>query len=107
MQFKQYVPQASAASTTVTMDGNYAIHADFAMDQLAASDMNRNGLVGIVGDVPPFVLVVYQGDYAGYGGQVPGEDPNLPGDCNDDGLPSIIGDVPCFVDCVCFDSCGD
>lgn len=68
-------------------------------------DMNYDGFVSIIGDVPPFVQVVYFNDYEWYEQQFPGMDPVCPGDCNGDGFLSIIGDVPCFVDCVYFGNC--
>ena len=68
-------------------------------------DMNYDGLVSIIFDVPPFVQVVYYGDYAWYEEQFPGRDPVCPGDCNGDGFLSIVGDVPCFVDCLYFGDC--
>jgi len=65
-------------------------------------DMNWDGIVSIVGDVPPFVQVVYFGDFAGYEQQYPGKDPVVVGDCNGDGILSIVGDVPGFVNHVYF-----
>ena len=62
-------------------------------------DWNGDGIVSIVGDVPPFVNCVYFQD-------CPGDmDKVAIGDCNNDGLISIIGDVPCFVGCVYFEAC--
>ena len=68
-------------------------------------DMNWDGFVSIIGDVPGFVQVVYFQDYDGYAQQYPGKDPVVVGDCNGDGILSIVGDVPCFVDCVYFGNC--
>jgi hypothetical protein len=62
-------------------------------------DWNGDGIVSIIGDVPPFVQCVYFGNCP----------PGAPavGDCNHDGILSIIGDVPCFVDCVYFGNCSE
>lgn len=68
-------------------------------------DMNWDGFVSIIGDVPPFVQVVYFGGYTWYDSQFPGKNPNLPGDFNGDSILSIVGDVPGFVDCVYFGNC--
>ena len=62
-------------------------------------DWNGDGIVSIVGDVPPFVNCVY------FGNCPDGVDKVSVGDCNGDGIVSIIGDVPCFVDCVYFGNC--
>jgi uncharacterized delta-60 repeat protein len=70
-------------------------------------DMNRDGIVSIVGDVPPFVQVIYFQDYTWYEEHFPGGDPVGVGDCNGDGILSIVGDVPCFVDCAYFGYCPD
>jgi hypothetical protein len=68
---------------------------------IVACDWNGDGLVSIVGDVPPFVDCVYFGN-------CPSDvDLLAVGDCNEDGILSIIGDVPCFVDCVYFGDCPD
>lgn len=62
-------------------------------------DMNYDGFVSIIGDVPPFVECVYFGN-------CPDEpDPVCPGDCSGDGFLSIIGDVPCFIDCLYYGNC--
>lgn len=66
-------------------------------------DMNGDGFVSIVGDVPCFV------DYVYFSAQQPrptceGEVP-CACDCNGDGFCSILGDVPCFVDCLYFSQC--
>ncbi len=74
------------------------------VDGCIPCDMNWDGFVSIIGDVPWFVQVVYFQDYAGYEQQFPGKDPTLPGDCNGDGILSIIGDVPGFVNRVYFDN---
>ncbi|MEN6425145.1 MAG: hypothetical protein ABFE13_07270 [Phycisphaerales bacterium] len=68
-------------------------------------DMSWDGIVSIIGDVPPFVRVVYFQDFDGYEQEFPGRDPVPPGDCNHDGILSIVGDVPCFVECVYFRNC--
>jgi hypothetical protein len=65
-------------------------------------DMNWDGIVSIVGDILPFVRVVYFGDYDWYQQHFPGKNPLLPGDFNGDGVLSIVGDVPAFVDYVYF-----
>jgi uncharacterized repeat protein (TIGR01451 family) len=65
-------------------------------------DMNWDGIVSIIGDVPAFVQVVYRQDLNGYHQQFPGRDPTFPGDGNGDGILSIIGDVPGFVNRVYF-----
>ena len=62
-------------------------------------DWNGDGIVSIVGDVPPFVNCVY------FQSCPDGVDTIAVGDCNDDGILSIVGDVPCFVDCVYFGNC--
>ncbi len=62
-------------------------------------DWNDDGLVSIIGDVPPFVQGVYFNNYPS------GVDVLAVGDCNRDGILSIIGDVPCFVQCVYFGNC--
>jgi hypothetical protein len=59
-------------------------------------DWNDDGIVSIIGDVPPFVQCVYFSDCPA------GVDSIAVGDCNYDGITSIVGDVPCFVDCVYF-----
>ena len=64
-------------------------------------DWNGDGIVSIVGDVPPFVDCAYFQNCPG------GIDPIAVGDCNGDGILSIVGDVPCFVDCVYFGNCPD
>ncbi|MEN6425148.1 MAG: SBBP repeat-containing protein [Phycisphaerales bacterium] len=62
-------------------------------------DWNGDGIVSIVGDVPPFVRCVYFSD-------CPDDvDTIAVGDCNHDGILSIVGDVPCFVECVYFSNC--
>ncbi|MEN6575279.1 MAG: hypothetical protein ABFD90_02965 [Phycisphaerales bacterium] len=62
-------------------------------------DWNGDGIVSIVGDVPPFVQCVYFND-------CPDDmDTIAVGDCNGDGILSIVGDVPCFVECVYFSDC--
>ncbi len=66
------------------------------------SDMNWDGIVSIIGDVPAFVQVVYHQDLNGYQQQFPGRDPTFPGDGNGDGILSIIGDVPGFMNRVYF-----
>jgi hypothetical protein len=64
-------------------------------------DWNGDGIVSIVGDVPPFVDCVYFGNYPDW----PEERLRQVGDCNGDGILSIVGDVPCFVDCAYFGNC--
>ncbi len=75
---------------------------DVTASEYILGDMNWDGMVSIVGDVPAFVRMVYCGDTGWYQQQFPGKDPVLPGDCNGDGVLSIVGDVPGFVDCVYF-----
>ena len=77
------------------VNGDGWILTDFPVVEL--HDWNGDGLVSIIGDVPPFVDCVYFGDCPG--------DAVGRGDCNGDGFVSIVGDVPCFVDCVYFGSC--
>jgi hypothetical protein len=60
-------------------------------------DWNDDGIVSIIGDVPPFVQCVY------FSNCPPGA--SAIGDCNGDGIISIVGDVPCFVQCVYFGDC--
>jgi len=64
-------------------------------------DWNVDGIVSIVGDVPPFVQYVY------FNTCPDGVDTIAVGDCNRDGILSIVGDVPCFVQCVYFGNCGE
>lgn len=59
-----------------------------------------------MGDVEPFVNVVYFRQYSWYAQQFAGHDPYCPGDMNGDGLLTIIGDVPGFVACVYNGQCG-
>ncbi|MCK4660483.1 MAG: hypothetical protein KAV82_13255 [Phycisphaerae bacterium] len=63
-------------------------------------DMNYDGFISIIGEVPPFVDCVYFADC-----YCPGPGCLCPGDCNLSGFLSIIGDVQCFVDCVYFGDC--
>lgn len=65
-------------------------------------DMNWDGMVSIVGDIQPFVRVVYFGDCDWYEQNFPGRNPVLPGDGNGDGVLSIVGDVAEFVEAVYF-----
>jgi len=64
-------------------------------------DWNGDGIISIVGDVPPFVDCVY------FGNCPYGIDTIAVGDCNGDGILSIVGDVPCFVSCVYFGNCSE
>jgi hypothetical protein len=64
-------------------------------------DWNGDGLVSIVGDVPPFVDSVYFGNCPDWS---PEQLPQM-GDCSGDKIVSIVGDVPCFVDCAYFGNC--
>ena len=64
-------------------------------------DLNYDGIVSIIGDIPPFVACVYFDDC-----ECPEPGCLCPADCSGDGFLSIIGDVPCFVACVYFDDCG-
>jgi hypothetical protein len=64
-------------------------------------DWSGDGILSIIGDVPPFVDCVYFDDCPNWSQErLLGV-----GDCNRDGIISIIGDVPCFVDCVYFGDC--
>ena len=99
------------SSITITVDADHQA-ANQSIQFLAIpvtcyvkSDMNWDGFVSIVGDVEPFVKVVYNNDLAWYQNHFPGKDQVLPGDCSGDGFLSIIGDVPCFVNCVYFGNC--
>jgi hypothetical protein len=65
------------------------------------NDWNRDGIVSIVGDVPPFVECIYFSNYPDWSE----EELLSTGDCNHDSILSIVGDVPCFVDCVYFGNC--
>jgi hypothetical protein len=65
-----------------------------------AWDMNYDGMVSLIGDVPPFVDCVYFTDCG-----CPGPGCICPGDCNGSGFLSIVGDLQCFVDCVYFGDC--
>jgi hypothetical protein len=69
--------------------------------QVLLHDWNADGIMSIVGDVPPFVQCVYFSNCAGVADSI------AVGDCNHDGIVSIIGDVPCFVNCVYFGNCPD
>jgi hypothetical protein len=62
-------------------------------------DWNDDGIISIIGDVPPFINAVYFQNYPAGWSQ---EKLLQVGDCNHDGILSIIGDVPCFVNCVYF-----
>ena len=68
-------------------------------------DMNYDGFRSLVGDVEPFVKVVYFNDLNWYEQNFPGKDPICPGDGNGDGFISIVGDVQPFVNCVYFGNC--
>jgi hypothetical protein len=70
-------------------------------DAAVLHDWNGDGIVSIVGDVPPFVNCVYFQNCPDW----PEARRLAVGDCNHDGLISIVGDVPCFVDCVYFQNC--
>ncbi len=66
-------------------------------------DVNGDGFVSILGDVPCFVDCLFFGNCPPQGacsGRYP-----CACDCNGDGFCSILGDVPCFVDCVFFNQC--
>jgi|GEM_PF-6427414 len=65
-------------------------------------DMNYDGFVSLIGDVPPFVDCVYFADC-----YCPGSGCLCPGDCNASGFLSIIGDVQCFVECAYFGECDE
>jgi hypothetical protein len=76
--------------TATQQDDTYVLH-----------DWSGDGIVSIVGDVPPFVRCVY------FGTCPDDMDTIAVGDCSGDGILSIVGDVPCFVECVYFDNCPD
>jgi len=68
-------------------------------------DMNGDGFVSILGDVPCFVdFVFFSIDQPNpvCAGEVP-----CACDGNQDGFCSIIGDVPGFVDCLFFNQCSE
>ena len=96
-------PDGQSAITIDVNEANQAANQSiqFLAEALPAElhDWNGDGIVSIVGDVPPFVQCVYFGNCPG------GVDTIAVGDCNGDGFLSLIGDVPCFVDCVYFGSC--
>jgi hypothetical protein len=88
---------------TATYDGESATH-DVTLKaslQWLSCDWNGDGIVSIIGDVPPFVDCVYFGNCPDW----PQDKLLGVGDCNYDGILSIIGDVPCFVNCVYFGNC--
>ena len=70
-------------------------------------DMNCDGIISIISDVPCFVSCVYFGDCACCD-SCPGEDwCTCACDCSGDDICSILFDVPCFVACVYFGNCID
>jgi len=96
---------ALSSDPAYLMGTTTAATATIADSGCALFDMNWDGFVSIVGDVPAFVRIVYFGDEEWYQQQFPGKAPACPGDCNADGILSIVGDVPCFVQCVYFGNC--
>lgn len=97
--------QGRGQTTITVQNGQIATHVPVSVidvqQQAILNDWNGDGIISIVGDVPPFVDCVYFQNCPG------GIDPIAIGDCNDDGILSIVGDVPCFVDCVYFGTCPD
>jgi hypothetical protein len=104
---------AETVSITLSPDAAYLVGATaqatatISDNDCAAFDMNWDGFISIIGDVPAFVRMVYFGDNEWYQQQFPGKDPSCPADCNGDGIISIVGDVPCFVNCAYFGNCRD
>ena len=92
-------PNGQATSYTYDKVGNLLSRTTALEPEVAPHDWNGDGIVSIVGDVPPFVNCVY---FLNCPHDV---DLIAVGDCNGDGILSIIGDVPCFVDCVYFGHC--
>ncbi len=64
-------------------------------------DLNDDGLVSLVGDLPLYVDCVFSGQC-----NCPAEGCLCPADCNGDGLVTVVGDLPCFTDCLIFNDCG-
>ncbi len=91
-----YDPDAAYSPQTILV----VLTVECPLDGWLAWDMNYDGFVSIIGDVPPFVDCVYFMDcYCPAPGCI------CPGDCNASGFLSLIGDVQCFVDCVYFGDC--
>ena len=97
------VPDGKASITITVNEANLAANQSiqFLAERSVLHDWNGDGIVSIIGDVPPFVNCVYFQNCP----DVPGNQLLSIGDCNGDGILSIIGDVPCFVDCVYFGNC--
>lgn len=96
----QGVPDGQTSITIVVSATNEADNQSIqflAHRAVLLHDWNGDGIISIVGDVPPFVDCVYFGT-------CPPQHVELC-DCNGDGLCTIVGDVPCFVDCVYFGNC--
>ena len=98
---KATYPDGQTISYTYDKVGNLLSRAITAEPEEVSHDWNGDGIVSIVGDVPPFVNCVY------FQNCPSGVDPIAVGDCSGDGIVSIVGDVPCFVDCVYFGNCDD
>lgn len=64
-------------------------------------DLNDDGLVSLVGDLPLYVDCVFSGEC-----NCPAEGCLCPADCNKDGIVTVVGDLPCFTDCLIFNNCG-
>ncbi|MCH7921085.1 MAG: carboxypeptidase regulatory-like domain-containing protein [Planctomycetes bacterium] len=97
------VPDGKASITITVNEANLAANQSiqFLAERSVLHDWNGDGIVSIIGDVPPFVNCVYFQSCP----DVPGNQLLSIGDCNGDGILSIIGDVPCFVECVYFGNC--
>ena len=105
-QFQHLVGGVPDGQASIVIDVNEANLAanqsiQFLAERSVLHDWNGDGIVSIIGDVPPFVNCVYFQSCP----DVPGNQLLSIGDCNGDGILSIIGDVPCFVDCVYFGNC--
>ena len=86
------------AAVGSTPDDTAALVIDIADESYLPNDWNGDGIISIIGDVPPFVEAVYFGQYPDW----PQEKLLAIGDVNGDGILSIIGDVPGFVNRVYF-----
>jgi len=79
-------------------DSNTATFTVEPIQQWILCDWNEDGIISIIGDVPPFVGTVYFGNSPDWAR----EKLLAIGDVNGDGILSIIGDVPGFVNRVYF-----
>jgi len=98
-----FVVALVGASKDATLTSGQAYFDNFQASTQGAvlHDWNGDGIVSIVGDVPPFVQCVY------FNNCPAGVDATAVGDCNGDNILSIVGDVPCFVQCVYFGNCDE